>query len=34
MLATLRKEKIPMEIEGQQALELAVLLDEDCHLGE
>jgi hypothetical protein len=34
MLAMLRKEKIQMEIEEQQALGTAVLLDEDSHLGE
>ena len=33
-LATLRKEEIQMEIEEQQALGTAGLLDEDCHLGE
>jgi hypothetical protein len=31
-LATLRKEEIQMEIEEQQALGTAGLLDEDCHL--
>ncbi len=33
-LATLRKEEIQMEIKEQQALGLAGLMDEDCHLGE
>ncbi len=33
-LATLRKEKIQMEIEEQQALGSDGLLGEDCHLGE
>ncbi len=33
-LAKLRKEEIQMEIEEQQALGTADLLDEDCHLRE
>ncbi len=33
-LAMLRKEDIQMEIEEQQALGIAGLLDEDYHLGE
>ena len=33
-LAKLRKEEIQMEIKEQQALGLAGLMDEDCHLGE
>ncbi len=34
MLGTLRKEEIQVEIEDQQTLGTAGLLDEDCHLGE
>jgi hypothetical protein len=33
-LVTLRKKEIHMEIEAQQALRTAGLLDEDCHLGK